>query len=76
MVLCHSPAKYVCRINRTKSADLPEEADDICNMLLAMLKFIYQAILMLTLSNTRPSFLVLLVKEAKEKEIAVSPKSK
>lgn len=34
IVLCDSPADYVCRINHTKAADLSEEPDDLCSELL------------------------------------------
>ncbi|KAI7898516.1 uncharacterized protein BX663DRAFT_538445 [Cokeromyces recurvatus] len=51
MVLCDSPANYVCRINHTKTINLAEEADDICNEFLSMLKAVYQARLMMENTN-------------------------
>ena len=51
MVLCDPPAGYVGRINHTKTADLPEEEDDICNELFPMLKAVYQARLMMENTN-------------------------
>jgi hypothetical protein len=52
MAICDSPAGYVTRINHTKPADLPEEANDIRNELLPILKIVYQARLMMEITNT------------------------
>ncbi|KAL4206935.1 hypothetical protein AB4K20DRAFT_1870510 [Rhizopus microsporus] len=43
VVLCDSPAGYVCRINHKRTLDLPEEADDICNALLPILTAVYKS---------------------------------
>ncbi|ORE11576.1 hypothetical protein BCV72DRAFT_246862 [Rhizopus microsporus var. microsporus] len=41
MILCDLPTSYVCRINHTKTVDLPKEANAICNEL-SILKAVYQ----------------------------------
>jgi hypothetical protein len=47
VVLCDAPAGYVCRINHRCPVDLPEEARDIGNNLLLIMKAVYQARLMM-----------------------------
>ncbi|KAG1047914.1 hypothetical protein G6F43_009665 [Rhizopus delemar] len=51
IVLCDSPAGYVCRINRKRTIDLPEEADDICNALLPILTAVYKSRVMMEGTN-------------------------
>ncbi|CEG72305.1 hypothetical protein RMATCC62417_07886 [Rhizopus microsporus] len=51
MVLCDTPAGYVCRINHACPVDLPEAARDVGNELLPMLKAVYQARLPMERTN-------------------------
>ncbi|KAG1143665.1 hypothetical protein G6F37_009412 [Rhizopus arrhizus] len=51
MMVCDSAAGYVCRSNHTKTVELPEEADDICNELLPILKAVHQSRLMMENTN-------------------------
>ncbi|KAI9478905.1 MAG: hypothetical protein EXX96DRAFT_572676 [Benjaminiella poitrasii] len=51
MVLYDAPAGYICRISHTKTTDLPEEADDICNELLPILEAVYRARLTMESTN-------------------------
>ncbi|CEI92511.1 hypothetical protein RMCBS344292_06767 [Rhizopus microsporus] len=51
MILCDLSAGYVCPINHTKTIDLPEETDYICNELLSILKTLYQDRLMMESTN-------------------------
>ncbi|RCH79731.1 hypothetical protein CU097_001568, partial [Rhizopus azygosporus] len=51
IVLCDSPAGYVCRINHKRTLDLLEEADDICNALLPILTAVYKSRVMMEDTN-------------------------
>ncbi|CEG67065.1 hypothetical protein RMATCC62417_03540 [Rhizopus microsporus] len=51
IILCDSPAGYVCRINHKRTLDLPEEADDICNALLPVLTAVYKSRVMMKDTN-------------------------
>ncbi|ORE11045.1 hypothetical protein BCV72DRAFT_198433 [Rhizopus microsporus var. microsporus] len=51
IVLCDSPANYVCRINHKRTPDLPEAADDICNALLPILTAAYESRVMMEGTN-------------------------
>ncbi|RCH82413.1 hypothetical protein CU098_005247, partial [Rhizopus stolonifer] len=51
IVLCDSPAGYVCHINHKRTLDLPEEADDICNALLPILTAVYKSRVMMEDTN-------------------------
>ncbi|CAO3687004.1 unnamed protein product [Rhizopus stolonifer] len=43
LVVCDSPAGYVCRINKSSPLDLPADVDEMNNQLLSILRVVYQA---------------------------------
>ncbi|KAI9020885.1 hypothetical protein CLU79DRAFT_754224 [Phycomyces nitens] len=52
IVLCDSPAGYyVCRISHKRTLDLPEETDDICNVLLPILSAVYKSRVLMENTN-------------------------
>ncbi|ORE14323.1 hypothetical protein BCV71DRAFT_162799, partial [Rhizopus microsporus] len=51
MLLCYLSTGYVCPINHTKTVDLPEDTDDICNEMLSVLKTVYQDRFMMESTN-------------------------
>lgn len=74
LVTCDIPMGYVTRVTPYKSIDLPEEADDVNNQLLSILKAVYRARLTMEQTNRKVRKEVVEVDEQSEEgPIIISP---